>query len=99
MWKARPVVASAVGGLQDQVLDGVTGLVVAPQDLEAFGAAVCRLLDDRALAARLGAAGRERVREHFLEPRHLGQWVDLIELLSDTARRSAPRSASRRQPA
>ena len=82
MWKARPVVVSAAGGLQDQVIDEVTGLVVDPTDLAAFGHAVCRLLDDRALADRLGAAARERVREHFLEPRHLGQWVNVVELLT-----------------
>jgi trehalose synthase len=81
MWKARPVVVSGVGGLQDQVIDEVTGLVVAPEDLAGFGHAVCRLLGDPALAARLGGAGKQRVREHFLEPRHLRQWVDLIERL------------------
>src|SRR6185437_16999883 len=46
MWKGRPVVASAVGGLQDQVIDGVTGRLIGdPADLAAFGAAVQSLLD------------------------------------------------------
>jgi trehalose synthase len=79
MWKGRPVVASRVGGIQDQVTDGETGLLVDPQDLAGFGEAVVRLLTDRGLAERIGAAGRERVRTDFLEPRHLGQWVDVIE--------------------
>src|SRR5215207_10696060 len=46
MWKGRPVVASRVGGIQDQVVDGETGLLVDPGDLAAFGRAVRRLLDD-----------------------------------------------------
>lgn len=80
-WKARPIVASGVGGIQDQVVDEVTGLLVAPRDLAGFGHAVRRLLTDDELAQRLGSAAQERVREQFLEPRHLRQWVDLIERL------------------
>jgi trehalose synthase len=82
MWKSRPVVVSGVGGIQDQVLDGVTGLVVPPRDLRAFGAALCRLLTEPALAERLGAAARERVRVEFLEPRHLTQWVEVVQALA-----------------
>ena len=82
VWKARPIVASGVGGIQDQVVDEVTGLLVAPRDLAAFGHAVCPAADRRR-AGRAGSASaaRERVRERFLEPRHLRQWVDLIERL------------------
>jgi trehalose synthase len=83
-WKARPIVASGVGGIQDQVIDRVTGLLVAPHDLAAFGHAVSRLLTDGRLADRLGAAARERVREHFLEPRHLRQWLEVIQRLPTT---------------
>jgi glycosyltransferase involved in cell wall biosynthesis len=56
----RPVVASSVGGLTDAVEDGVTGLLVPPGDVPALRAAVERLLGDRELRERLGAAGRER---------------------------------------
>jgi trehalose synthase len=86
MWKGRPVVASRVGGIQDQVIDGETGLLVDPHDLAAFGEAVVRVLTDRGLAERLGAAARERVRADFLEPRHLGQWVDVIEVALGAAK-------------
>jgi trehalose synthase len=88
-WKGRPIVASGVGGIQDQVVDEVTGLLVAPRDLAAFGHAVSRLLTDDELARRLGSAARERVRECFLEPRHLRQWVDLIERLPARAAATA----------
>jgi starch synthase len=74
-----PVVASSVGGIPEIVLEGETGLLVSfepdgtpraePRDPEQFardfGAALNRLIADRALAARMGAAGRARVREHF----------------------------------
>ena len=79
LWKGRPVVASAVGGIQDQVIDGVDGLLVDPTDLAAFGRTLSRLLADAGLAGRLGRAGRERVLEEFLEPRHLARWVSLID--------------------
>jgi len=56
----RPVVASAVGGLLDLVVDGETGLHVPPRDPAALRAALERLLADPELRARLGAAARER---------------------------------------
>jgi glycosyltransferase involved in cell wall biosynthesis len=65
MAHARPVVATDVGGLRDLVVDGETGLVVAPCDQGALRAALERLLADSDLRRRLGVAGRERARERF----------------------------------
>jgi glycosyltransferase involved in cell wall biosynthesis len=65
MAHARPVVATNVGGLPEAVVDGETGLLVAPGDVTALRAALDHLLGDAELRARLGAAGRERVRERF----------------------------------
>ena len=65
MAHGRPVVATRVGGLRDLVVDGETGLVVPPRDVGALRAALERLLADRGLRHRLGAAGRERARRHF----------------------------------
>ena len=65
MAHGRPVVASAVGGLLDIVVDGETGLLVPPRDVPALRAALERLLADAALRQRLGAAGRERARREF----------------------------------
>jgi trehalose synthase len=92
MWKGRPVVASGVGGIQEQVLDEVCGLLLDdPADLGAFGHAICRLLGDPELAHRLGTAAHERVRERFLEPRHLDQWVAVLRgLIGDEADAQAP---------
>jgi trehalose synthase len=79
MWKGRPVVASDVGGIQDQIEDGRTGRLVDPRDLAAFGERVSELLADPHGAERIGAAAQARVRDHFLGPRHLGQYVELLE--------------------
>jgi trehalose synthase len=86
MWKGRPVVASRVGGIQDQIIDGESGLLLDdPADLASFGTTLINLLGDDELAERLGAAARERVRDLFLGDRHLIQYVELFEsLLADT---------------
>ena len=61
MWKARPVVASAVGGIVDQITDGSHGLLIDdPLDLAAFGRAIRRILETPKLAATLGEGARER---------------------------------------
>ena len=58
---ARPVVATSVGGIPEVVVDGETGLLVPPRDPEALGAAIARLISDRGLREKMGAAGLERV--------------------------------------
>jgi glycosyltransferase involved in cell wall biosynthesis len=65
MAHGRPVVATNVGGLRDLVVDGETGILVPPRDPPALRAAVERLLADRELRHRMGAAGRERARSQF----------------------------------
>jgi glycosyltransferase involved in cell wall biosynthesis len=65
MAHGRPVVASAVGGLLDLVVDGETGLLVPPGDVNALRRALRRLLDDRELRRRMGEAGRRRARARF----------------------------------
>ncbi|WP_375754382.1 glycosyltransferase [Corallococcus exercitus] len=82
MWKARPVVASAVGGLQDQVRHEVDGLLVRdPSCLPEFAAAVRRLLDDPLLSLRLGAQAHEHVRSRFTAVRHLTDFAALLREL------------------
>jgi len=79
MWKARPVIGSAIGGIRDQIVDGVTGVLLPdPFDLDSFGAAVTELLDAPDLARQIGQAGHESVRASFLENRHTLQYVDLL---------------------
>jgi len=82
MWKARPVLASRVGGIQDQITDGEDGLLLPdPADLDAFGECLQRLVDDPELATGLGRAAHARVRDQSLGDRHLEQYVELFEAL------------------
>jgi trehalose synthase len=85
MWKARPVVASRIGGIQDQIVDEVSGVLLADAfDLPAYGAAVRGLLQDLERARSLGREAQERVRDEFLPLRSLMQYLDLIERLVHT---------------
>ncbi len=82
MWKERPVVASRIGGIQDQIGDGESGVLISdPRDLVEFGAAVLGLLNEPERAQRIGAAARARVRAHFLGPHHFGRYFELIQRL------------------
>jgi trehalose synthase len=79
MWKGRPVVASRIGGIQDQIVHGETGLLIDdPASSDEFGRALARLLDDPAGAAEMGRAAQQRVRDHFLGPQHLMRYVELL---------------------
>jgi trehalose synthase len=84
MWKGRPVVASAIGGIRTQITDGESGFLVDPHDLRAFGERVSWLLENPLEADRVGEAARTRVRGLFLGARHLGQYVDLLETVLKT---------------
>ena len=79
MWKARPVVASAVGGHLEQVQHRHSGLLVEdPADVGAFGDAIVELLQEPPRAARLGQAARERARALFLNDLHFVRWVEVF---------------------
>jgi trehalose synthase len=82
MWKERPVVASRVGGIQDQIEDGQQGRLVDPRDLTSFANAVQALLEDPAAGARMGAAATKRVCERYLVPHYLGAYLELIDRIS-----------------
>jgi trehalose synthase len=83
MWKERPLVGSRVGGIQDQIVDGESGVLVDdPCDLAAFGREIRALLDDAARARRIGEAARRRVTERFLAVRRLAEYVDLLASLA-----------------
>jgi trehalose synthase len=82
MWKRRPVVASRIGGIQDQIEHGVSGLLLDdPRDLAAYGAAVVELVADPERAGRMGEAAHERVRERFLGTHSLLDYLALFERL------------------
>ncbi|MFC6837272.1 glycosyltransferase [Halomarina ordinaria] len=83
LWKRRPVVGTNVGGIPLQITDGENGYLVEPRDIEATAERCRRLLEDEALAERLGEGGRETVQRRFLLPRLL---ADYCELFADVTR-------------
>lgn len=76
-----PVVATAVGGTPEVVVDGVTGLLVPPHDPAALAYAITSLLRDPDLRREMGRAGRERVADHFTVERRVEQTEQLYEQL------------------
>ncbi|MFL5473585.1 MAG: glycosyltransferase family 4 protein [Gemmatimonadales bacterium] len=60
-----PVIAGTTGGIPETVEDGVSGLLVNPEQVNQVSAAVRSLLNDRLLASKLGAKGRERVERYY----------------------------------
>ncbi len=78
MWKSRPVVASAIGGILDQITDQRDGLLLPdPTDLATFGGLVRRLLDEPDLAESIGREAGLRSAE-FLPDKHLTAWANLL---------------------
>jgi glycosyltransferase involved in cell wall biosynthesis len=65
MAAGRPVIGSRVGGIPEMVVDGDTGVLVAPREPAALADAIARVVDDRALRSRMGAAARQRAATHF----------------------------------
>ncbi len=78
LWKARPVVASRVGGIPLQIKDGYNGFLVDPHDTEGFARRIIEIMKDPELAELLGKRGREFVREKFLITRLLSNYMDLF---------------------
>jgi trehalose synthase len=78
MWKRRAVVAGRVGGIQDQIEDGRSGVLVEPRDGAGFARAVADLLEHRDRARAVGERAHERVRDRFLTPRQLQETLDLV---------------------
>jgi len=91
----RPVVGAAAGGIPDAVRDGTDGLLVDPGDVGALVVALRRVLDDRDLAARLGAAGRERVRRDFTPEAEVRRYRALHRELQAAASRASGGASAR----
>jgi len=77
-WKETPVVASRVGGIPEQVIDGKTGFLVDPQDIAGCAEKVITLIKDKKLATKMGKEAKEFVKQKFLITRHLDDYLDLL---------------------
>ena len=78
MWKGRPVIGGAVGGITHQIVDGVTGFLV--HSVEGCAYALRRLLNDLDLAQHMGELAREHARRHLLITRHLTDYLQMLRL-------------------
>jgi len=88
MERGRAVVASAIGGLPELVVDGVTGLVVPPSEPDALREAIRSLLGDPERARMMGAAGRRRALEAFSQTRNTERMAELYAAVLGRPRRA-----------
>jgi trehalose synthase len=99
LWKRRPVIASAVGGIQDQIRDEVDGLLVHdPASATLLAKLLARVVANKELAQRLGDSGYERVCAHYLSIAALENWAELLRLLIGVGE-AAPITDFERSPA
>lgn len=83
LWKGKPVVATAVGGIPLQIKDRLTGLLC--YSVEGAAYALKQLLSNREFAERLGRNGKEHVRQNFLITRHLKEYLLMFMALYNTS--------------
>jgi trehalose synthase len=87
MWKQRPVVASRIGGIRDQIEHGRSGVLLPdPRDLAQAGSAISELLADGDRANELGIAAQRRVQQQFLGPHHLGRYFEVMQRVASQRR-------------
>ena len=97
MERGRPVIAAAIGGLEDLVRDGETGLLVPVGQAEPLADAILALADDPARAAELGRAGRRRALERFPENRCTERTEEVYRYWLDATRRRELQPVARRE--
>lgn len=78
LWKGTPVVASNVGGIPLQVIDGKTGFLLQPRDTQGFAERIIEILRNSDLACEMGKSARKHVRKNFLVTRLLADHLDLL---------------------
>lgn len=96
MLKGRPVVASAVGGIVDQIRNGVDGILIQdPRDPEELGAALASLLKDPEAAETMGKQAKDAVVSQFLPDSSLNQWGQALDAaMSPAEPRKSPESSN-----
>ena len=78
LYKGTPVVASNVGGIPLQVIDGINGFLNEPKDYKGFSRSILKLLSDENLRTKFGEKGKEHIRNNFLITRLMLDWLDLF---------------------
>jgi trehalose synthase len=82
IWKARPFIGGDVGGIPLQIEDGITGFLVS--SVEQCAQRTLKILEDPELGRRLGRQGKEHVRQHFLMPRYLRDYLRIFNQLRES---------------
>lgn len=93
MLTGLPVVGTSVGGVPEIVVDGETGFLVPPKDVDALASTLYRLLEDPNLRRRMGEAGRRRALAHFTESRMLAETAAVYARALEATARPAAQSA------
>jgi len=78
LWKGTPVIASNVGGISEQIVDGKNGYLVDPLNFNGFTLKIIRLLKEAKLRKSMGNFGKEYVKKHFLITTHLLNWINIL---------------------
>jgi len=84
LYKMTPVVASRVGGIPLQVIDGENGFLHHPRDYTGFAKSIIKLLDDEDMRKRFGMRGREHIKKNFLITRLMLDWFKIFEMHLNT---------------
>ena len=79
LWKGAPVVASNVGGIPSQVIDGENGYLLEPFDFKGFAEKITYLIRNPAIAKKMGKTGKNHVKNNFLITRHLLDYIQLMK--------------------
>jgi trehalose synthase len=88
MYKRRPVIGSAIGGISDQIVDGESGVLLRdPTDLGVFAERLAELLGAPARLTTMGVLAHERVVHNFLPDTQLGRWSQLVSRVLDSTGR------------
>jgi trehalose synthase len=79
LWKGAPVVASNVGGIPSQVIDGENGYLLEPFDFKGFAEKITYLIRHQDIAKKMGKSGKNHVKNNFLITRHLLDYIQLMK--------------------
>lgn len=82
LWKGTPVVASNVGGIPSQVIDGENGYLLDPKDYRGFAEKITWLIKNPDIAKEMGQYGKEHVKNNFLITRHMSDYIQLLKKVS-----------------
>ena len=90
MAAGKPIIATKVGGTPEAIIDGVTGILVRPNDIDQMGNAISHLIGNVKLQKRLGAAGRKRAIQHYSVEKYISRLDSLYGRLSKNVKPEIP---------